>query len=107
MYALQNGVFEVVNHFGSAPKDYWCGAGDYAIRVLRTPATQRVYLWQAVGPSVAEPGKKGVQFSLQPPAGADTSPGYSVSVKRVGDNMPASMAQNYCYDNTADEIWLK
>ncbi|TMV03258.1 hypothetical protein FGK63_19810 [Ruegeria sediminis] len=107
VYDLGSGVFEVVNYFGTVPRDYWCGAGDYAIRVLRTPATQRVYLWQAEGPSVSEPGRKGVKFSLKPPAGADTTPGFTVTVKRVGDNMSASMAQNYCYDNTADEIWLK
>lgn len=101
----QNGVFEVVNRHGSAPKDFWCGAGDYAIRVLRTSATQRVYLVKPVGSAVTVQGRKGVQYALTPPQGADTSPGYSVSVKRVGDNMPAHMAQNYCYDRLEDELW--
>ncbi len=106
VYALSGGVFEVVNYHGSVPRDYWCGAGDYAIRILRTSATQRVYLWKAVGPSVSEPGKKGVQFALQAPPDSDTKPGFGVQVKRIGDNMNAAMAQNYCYDNTADEIWF-
>ncbi len=101
----KSGVFEVVNRHGSAPKDFWCGAGDYAIRVLRTSATQRVYLVQPVGPAVTVQGRKGVQFALNPPEGADTSTGYSVSVKKVGDNMPAHMAQNYCYDRLEDELW--
>ena len=91
----------------SAPKDFWCGAGDYAIRVLRTSATQRIYLWQAVGPAVTVKGHNGVQFSLQSPQGADTNPGYSISVKKVGDNMTASMAQNYCYDRLTDDFWLR
>ena len=101
----QSGVFEVVNRHGSASKDFWCGAGDYAIRVLRTSATQRIYLVQPVGPSVTVQGRKGVQFALNPPQGVDTTPGYSVTVKRVGDNMPAHLAQNYCYDRLADELW--
>ncbi|MCE8508716.1 hypothetical protein KBY22_06005 [Ruegeria pomeroyi] len=107
VYPVSKGVFEVVNRHGSAPKDFWCGAGDYAIRVLRTSATQRIYLWQAVGPAVTVKGRKGVQFSLQPPQGADTNPGYSISVKKVGDNMTASMAQNYCYDRLTDDFWLR
>lgn len=101
----KSGVFEVVNRHGSAPKDFWCGAGDYAIRVLRTSATQRIYLVQPVGPAVTVQGRKGVQYALSPPQGANTTPGYSVSVKNVGDNMPAHMAQNYCYDRIEDELW--
>lgn len=102
-----NGVFEVVSRVGSAPTDFWCGAGDYAIRVLGAPVTSRIYLWQGIGPSTVRSGKKGVQFSLNPPAGADTSPGLSVTVKRVGDNMSASMAQGYCYNRVSDELWQR
>ncbi|SDE23553.1 hypothetical protein [Ruegeria marina] len=107
VYPVSQGVIEVVNRYGSAPKDFWCGAGDYAIRVLRTSATQRIYLVRPVGPSVTVQGRKGVHFALQPPPGADTTPGFSVSVKKVGDNMTASMAQNYCYDRLEDDFWLR
>ncbi|MBE1285692.1 MAG: hypothetical protein GJ676_20440 [Rhodobacteraceae bacterium] len=103
--AVQGGVFEVVSEVGSAPIDYWCAAGDYAIRVLRTSAVQRVYIWQPIGPAVTRQGRKGVQFSLTPPPGADTSTSYSVGVKRAGDNMRASSAQNYCYDRVESEMW--
>ncbi|WP_425043169.1 hypothetical protein [Primorskyibacter sp. S87] len=101
-----NGVFEVVAEVGSAPKDFWCGAGDYAIRVLRTSATQRIYIWKAIAPSTIRQGRKGVQFALQPPPGADTSTGYSLTVKREGDNLNAAMAQGYCYDRRAEDLWL-
>ena len=95
---VSDGVFEVTNSGGSAAQHYWCGAGDYAISQLRTGATQRVYIWQALGPSVNRPGRKSVQFALQPPPGANTTPGYSLSVRAVGDNMTAAAAREYCWD---------
>ncbi len=100
-----DGVFEVVSLSGSAPVAYWCGAGDFAIRSLRTSATQRIYIWKAYGPSVSQPGKKAVQYSLSPPDGVDTTPGYSVTVRRVGENMTAASAQGYCYDNMLDDFF--
>ncbi|WP_146344482.1 hypothetical protein [Falsiphaeobacter marinintestinus] len=103
---VSNGVYEVVSEvgYGTGATDYWCGIGDYAQRQLRAGATQRIYIWKAVGPSVNRPGRKAVQFSLSAPSGANTSPGYSVSVKRVGDNMTVSMAQNYCQDQRVDNL---
>lgn len=95
--ALQNGDFEVKAIGSSAPVNYWCGIGDYAIRTLGVSNSQRIYISKAY-----EPGVRTVQFSLTPPPGADTKPGYSITVKRVGENMSASSAQNYCYDNFID-----
>lgn len=100
---LKNGVYEVISDVGSGPVQFWCGAGDYGMRVLGAGATQRIYIWEAIGPSVTRPGRKAVQFSLTPPPGADTSTGYSLTVKRAGDNITAAMAQNYCYDRLAGE----
>ncbi|WP_298935201.1 hypothetical protein [uncultured Ruegeria sp.] len=94
---LQNGIYEVKAKGSSAAVNYWCGIGDYAIRTLRVPNSQRIYISRAY-----EPGVRTVQFSLTPPEGADTNPGYSITVKRVGENMSAISAQNYCYDNFMD-----
>ncbi len=94
---LNNGDYEVAASGTSAPVAYWCGIGDYAIRTLRTQASQRIYISKAY-----ERGVRTVQFSLTPPEGADTSPSYSVGVKRVGENMTAATAQGYCYDNFLD-----
>ncbi|MGV6804090.1 MAG: hypothetical protein ACWA49_07785 [Ruegeria sp.] len=94
---LGDNIYEVKAIGSSAPVNYWCGIGDYAIRQLRVPRPQRIYIWKAY-----EPGARTVQFSLEPPPGADTTPGYSITVKRVGENMSASSAQNYCYDNFMD-----
>ncbi|WP_171234852.1 hypothetical protein [Ruegeria sp. HKCCA6837] len=92
--ALPDGVYEVKAVGSSAPVNYWCGIGDYAIRTLGVPNNQRIYIYRAY-----EPGVRTVQFSLSPPPGADTKPGYSITVRKVGANMSASSAQNYCYDN--------
>ncbi len=94
---VSDGVFEVTNSGGSSAQAYWCGAGDYAIAQLRVGASQRVYIWKAEGPSVNRPGRNAVQFSLQPPPGANTTPGYSLSVRAVGDNLTAAAAREYCW----------
>lgn len=94
---LKGGIYEVSSSGTSAPVAYWCGIGDYAIRTLRTKATQRIYIARAY-----QKGIRTVQFSLTPPEGADTSSSYSVTVKRVGANMSAGSAQGYCYDNFMD-----
>lgn len=99
---VSEGVWEVVNRVGSGAQDYWCGIGDFAIRALRTQATQRIYIWKEIGPSVNRPGRKSVQFSLTPPPGSDTSTRYSLSVKVRGDNINAATARNYCYDRRDD-----
>lgn len=99
---VSEGVWEVVNRVGSGAQDYWCGIGDYAIRVLRSSATQRIYIWQGVGPAISRPGRKSVQFSLSPPPGSDTTPRLSLSVKIPGDNLNAATARNYCYDHVED-----
>lgn len=98
VHDLGGGVYEVVGRVGSGAQQYWCGAGDYAIAVLGAAAAQRVYVWRPIGPSQTEKGRKAVQFALSPPPGADTTTGYTLSVRRAGDNLSAAMAQQYCYD---------
>lgn len=93
---FKDGTFEVVGGNSVAARDYWCSAGDFVRLTLRKSAKQTIYLHTALGPSQAARGRKAVRFSLTPPEGADTSPGYSVSVKRVGDNMSAGAASQFC-----------
>lgn len=104
---VSQGVYEVIAEvgYGTAARDYWCGIGDFALRQLGTSAVQRIYIWAPEGPSVNRSGKKAVQFALEPPQGADTSTQLSLTVKRAGDNMNASSAQNYCYDNIERDRW--
>lgn len=98
---MSNGVFEVVGRPGSGAANYWCGAGDYAIAQLRVSATQRVYMWSEVGPSQTRPGKKAIQFSTNVPPSGPAAQSYSLSMKRIGDNMSASQAQGYCTPDIA------
>ncbi|TDK51599.1 hypothetical protein [Antarcticimicrobium luteum] len=102
--ALGGGVYEVVGRVGSGAQDYWCGIGDYATAVLGVPAAQRIYIWRPVGPSAVRPGRKAVHFALSPPPGADTTTGYSLTVRRAGDNLSTAMARQYCYGNRFDEL---
>lgn len=108
VYPVQKGVWEVVKRPRSAAWDFWCAIGDFALAELRVGATQRIYLWRGLGPSVTRSGYKAVQFSLTPPAGADTTPGLTLSVNRVGDNLTAAAARQYCF-GMADpgDFWLR
>ncbi|KIC13803.1 hypothetical protein [Leisingera sp. ANG-Vp] len=95
---VSQGVWEVVSRVGSGPQDYWCGIGDFAVRQLRAPVNQRIYVWKGVGPSVNRPGRKAVQFAFGAPPGADTSSRLSLNIREPGDNLMVSSAQKYCYD---------
>lgn len=108
VFPISDSVFEVVERPGSAggANDYWCGAGDYAQRVLKTRTNQKIYIWKAIGKSVTKPGNRAVQFSLNAPANASASPGYSLSVRAVGDSLSTAAAQRYCYDNLERECLL-
>ncbi len=92
---LKDGTYQVKPVGGSsAAVTYWCGIGDYAIRKLGVSNSQRIYVSKAY-----EKGIRTVNFSFTPPPGADTDPGYSLTVNKVGENLSAASAQNYCFDN--------
>ena len=100
--ALPDGDFEVISRVGAGPAQFWCGAGDYVIRALRAPSTTRVYLVQGPAPSLTEPGKKALTFSLTPPTAADARSSVQqlfLSLNAVGDNLSAVSAEQYCYDH--------
>ncbi len=106
VYPISDTVFEVIERPGSAggAAQYWCGAGDYAQRVLKTKTNQKIYIWKAVGKSVTKPGRKrAVQFSTIAPDEYSPPPGYSLSVRAVGDSLSTAAAQRYCYDNLERE----
>lgn len=108
VFPIGDGIVEVIGEPGSGAQDYWCAIGDFATSQLRVPAAQRLYTWRGVGPSVARPGRKAMQFALSAPKGADTTPGFTLSLKRVGDNMTAAMARQYCFGGKFDpwDRWL-
>ncbi|MFK7752811.1 MAG: hypothetical protein AB8B51_09690 [Sedimentitalea sp.] len=108
VFDVAPGVFEVVSRVGAGPSDYWCGAGDYVRRSIGAASNQRIYLYKAIGPSVARPGKKAVQFALSPPPGGAIEPGLTLSVTATGDRLSAAFAHQYCYgDDPFDPFRLK
>jgi len=90
--------FEVVGRPGSSGVQFWCAAGDYARQVLGVSAVQRIYLVRGPAPAVTRNWNRAVLFSLVAPQGADLRPGFTLSMKRVGDNMNAADALAYCLD---------
>ncbi len=61
-------VFEVIARPGDLQVlDFWCGAGEYARRVLDAPGRARVYVVSEAGPGAVSDSKSTVQFSLSPP----------------------------------------
>ena len=98
VYPVGNGAFEVIGRAGSGPRQFWCAAGDFARHVLGAGNTVRIYIVRGRGPAVTVENRKSVVFSLQPPPGDLPPESYSLSVDRVGDNLSASFARQYCLD---------
>uniref|UniRef100_UPI002B26BF8C hypothetical protein n=1 Tax=Leisingera sp. TaxID=1879318 RepID=UPI002B26BF8C len=61
---VSEGVWEVIARSRSGAQDYWCSIADFAIRQLRAPVNQRIYVWRGEGPSVNRPGRTAVQFAF-------------------------------------------
>ncbi len=95
---LPDGSFEVIGAPGSAGSDYWCAAGDYALTVLGAQNNDRIFITRGRGEPQTSDRKSSVQFSLSLPSGEEAETGIFLSMKKVGDNLNASFARNYCYD---------
>ena len=95
---LPGGAFEVIGEPGSGGAAYWCAAGDYATRVLGAGGTQRIYISRGRGRPETSNRRSAVQFSMTPPAGADTSRSLTLQVDRAGDNLGVAFARRYCDD---------
>ncbi|WP_424979404.1 hypothetical protein [Leisingera sp. S232] len=105
---VSEGVWEVVARSRSGAQDYWCSIADFAIRQLRAPVNQRIYVWRGEGPSVGRPGRKAVQFAFGlPPGVPDRSGSLSLNIREAGDSLRVTSAQNYCYDRLPGrDRWL-
>ena len=96
---IGNSTFEVVSRRGrTGARDYWCAAGDFAT-ARRFPAGARIFLVRAPGPSVTQPERKAVQFTMQPDAAGivPISQQLSLTVTTVGDNLSVALAREYCH----------
>ena len=95
---VNDSVFEVVPRGAAKTGDYWCAAAEYLLYTGSTNATQRIYVVRELAPAQTANRRSSVQFSLTPPPDADTRPGFTLSVRRVGENLSAATARSQCYD---------
>lgn len=95
---VNEAVFEVVSRRGaSSPRGFWCAAGQYAFS-LGVRTNTRIYLVSGRQPSVTDPGRTAVRFTLAPEAAGITpiNPQLSLSVDVPGDNVSVAAAREFC-----------
>lgn len=95
---VSDSVFEVIPRSGNGFL-FWCGAADYAHRVLRQPWNATLHILRGMGPSETTGRRSAVQFTLDAnlarsaPAG-----GYgSITGLQAGDTMSVQEAHEYCF----------
>jgi hypothetical protein len=101
--ALPGGAFEVIGDPGSGGADFWCAAGDYALRELGAGATDRVYITRGRGTPETSQRRSGVQFSMTAPATVPQGMQLFMDMRRVGDSLNVAFARNYCLDRKVQE----
>lgn len=104
------GGFEVVSRGSDGPRQIWCAAGEFARQARGAGGNDRLFIQSGYGPSLSEPGKRGVVFTLRPsPALADgprpgTDGNYSVSMRKPGFNLLTAHAEQFCAD-VFEDVW--
>jgi len=93
--------FEVVADY-SDNAVYWCGASSHAIRTLRKPTGQPIYVVRGPSPSVAQPGNIAVTFAFSPPDGG-AAPSLTNDVDLVGNTMTVGSARQTCFDRLVND----
>lgn len=75
VYPVSADVFEVTARPNNEINQFWCGAGEYASRVLGAPNNARVYVVGEAGPGTVVETPNAMQFSLLPPGQASGASG--------------------------------
>ena len=100
---ISNSVFEVVESRSLGASGSWCAAADYATRVLGASGKADLFLKTPRGPSVTNPGRKGVAYTLNSnQVGAPPSKSTSVSTKNAGATMAVGHALALCSQSLID-----
>jgi hypothetical protein len=101
VYPMPDGTFEVQARAGTAGPQYFCAAGDYAWRRLNVPVASRVVVVRPDGPSTTNPGGRGMVFKVVPQGAASSEDqGWTVSMRRAGENHSVAMARALCRNGT-------
>ncbi|MCT8159333.1 hypothetical protein [Pseudoruegeria sp. SHC-113] len=98
--------FEVLQQSPNGPSDYWCAAGDYAMRKLGVPSTARIYLRKPIGPAEFRSGRNAIGYTVDPSPElsqrASVLPSrLTMSINRVGENWGAEHARFTCQTRAA------
>lgn len=95
---VNKAVFEVVARGSGSGPEYWCGASDYARRVLGAGWSDTIYIARGRAQSVTTNRRSAVQFTLDPAAAGipPTAPSISLNSLKVGDNMSVQQGNTYC-----------
>lgn len=97
VYALDANVYEVVGNSGGGYRLFWCGAGEYARRVLGASWSARISVVRGLGPSLATNRRSAVQFTLTPGAvGVTPIQSPSLNAYDVGDTKSVNEASSFC-----------
>lgn len=95
------GRFEVQQRASRGGSDYWCAAGEYAIRSLRVATNTRIYLEAPIGAGYLSKSAKTAAFTVSPDSelqqtAARQSNGLTMTVTRVGENWSAAHGDLQC-----------
>ena len=97
-FAIDDTAFEVIARTAGSADDYWCGASDYARRMLNAPWAAQIYVLRKRGPSVTTGRRTAVLFTLDagavPPRAKDLS--RFLNLMTPGNHMSVQLAAIYC-----------
>ena len=92
--------FEVVKKASSSPRAMWCAASDFSGRGLGRYKKTDLIIKTPIGPSVTQPGRIGVMFTIDPDkSDIPSSKSGSVTVKTAGASLSVGHAQTFCGDS--------
>ncbi|TDK51598.1 hypothetical protein E1832_03075 [Antarcticimicrobium luteum] len=97
-YPISDVAFEVIARTAGSADVYWCGASDYARRVLNAPWSAKIHVLRGRGPSVTTGRRTAVQFTLDaqavPPQPRELF--FVLNRLRPGDRMSVQQAATHC-----------
>ncbi|WP_152610553.1 MULTISPECIES: hypothetical protein [unclassified Leisingera] len=96
--SMSDGIFEAVLRTGNGHL-FWCGAADYAHRVIGAPWHAKLHITRGLGPSETTGRRSAVQFTLDAKLAQTPPPGGygSVNSLQAGDTMSVQRALDYCF----------
>ncbi|WP_425092575.1 hypothetical protein [Tropicimonas sp. S265A] len=95
--SIEGAQMEVFSTAGAAGPQYFCAAGDYAVRRLEAGNSDRLVVVKGEAPSESRPRFRSVFFSVVPwqgERGGNSS--INVQVDRPGEEMSVVVARKFC-----------